>query len=95
MACYARAKVLGKAGDLDGSSHWHSGIHLVGNVANCFLYADLREGLVVRRLAFCVVYVSLVAVAVGRRPRPRVVSFDGPAARTRSKAARRRGQVLL
>ena len=40
LCCYARARRLGAAGSLDASARWHSGIHLVGNVANAILYAD-------------------------------------------------------
>lgn len=40
LGCYARARRLGAGGALDASARWHSGIHLVGNVANCLLYAD-------------------------------------------------------
>ena len=42
IGCYARARHFGRRGDLDASSSWHSGIHLVGNVANALLYADAR-----------------------------------------------------
>ena len=40
LGCYARARRLGGKGELDASARWHSGIHLVGNVANAILYAD-------------------------------------------------------
>ena len=40
LCCYARARRLGGKGELDASARWHSGIHLVGNVANAILYAD-------------------------------------------------------
>ena len=40
LGCYARARRLGGRGELDASARWHSGIHLVGNVANAILYAD-------------------------------------------------------
>lgn len=59
VLCYVRARALGDAGDLDRSSEWHSGIHLLGNVANCFLYAGAPAW---RRLVYCVPYWAVVGV---------------------------------
>ena len=90
LCCYARARRLGAAGSLDASARWHSGIHLVGNVANAILYADPGLGAADAwsRLPFLVAYWVLVAAIYVI-----VVPEDAPA-RKRPKRAPRRSPRL-
>ena len=59
---YSFARRAGAAGDLDLSSARHSRIHLVGNVANCFLYADVGAAWEAR-LPLCVAWWGVVGAA--------------------------------
>jgi 23S rRNA-/tRNA-specific pseudouridylate synthase len=86
LGCYARARRLGAAGSLDASARWHSGIHLVGNVANAILYADPGLGAIDAwsRFPFLVAYWVVVAATYVI-----VVPADAPAPKRPKRAPRR------
>ncbi|CAH0366917.1 unnamed protein product [Pelagomonas calceolata] len=86
LGCYARARRLGAAGSLDASARWHSGIHLVGNVANAILYADPGLDAIDAwsRFPFLVAYWAVVAATYVI-----VVPEDAPAPKRPKRAPRR------
>ena len=91
LCCYARARRLGAAGSLDASARWHSGIHLVGNVANAILYADPGLDAIDAwsRLPFLVAYWAVVAATYVI-----VVPEDAPAPKRPKRAPRRSPRLI-